>query len=889
MVRLASREYINFYILLYILLRMPFEKDEQRFEIILGRDEVDRKKFGSRGTILVGKHYVKMAQVTALSQPVYMDLNKAHVVFVCGKRGTGKCLAGDTLITLEDGLQVRIDDLADREGQILALNGKYKIVSSDREGFYRRKVNKLFRVVFRSGKEIKLTPEHPLFTLYGWKPCCELTLGTRIATPRVIPAFGNEFLEEDKIKILAYLIAEGHLGNNCVRFSNGDAKIINDFEAAIKGFDGHLEVHQHSKYDFGVVTKLPAKVDIIKRDSAGRIVQSKHYERSSIKIWLEELGLYGKLSQYKFIPDIILQLPKNKISLFLNRLFSCDGCIHKHINQWIVSYCSTSEQLIRQVHHLLLRFGIISKICSKKHAYEIVVYGANVNIFLKEIGFYGMKEIKQSLALNETIEVVRNPNVDTIPHEIWDVYAPSNWAEVGRQMGYKYPKALRESIDYAPSRQKLMQIALLDKNEEVLNLACSDIFWDEIVSMQELQGEFDVFDISVPKLHNFVANDIIVHNSYSLGVIAEGIATLPAEFSQKLSVILFDTMGIYWTMKYPNHKDESLLHEWGFEGKGIDAVKIYTPFGFFKSYKEQGIPADVAFAIKPSELQPDDWNVTFELATNDPIAVFIERVVLNLKKQKSDYDIQDILTTIRADLKEEVRIKNAAENRFLAADSWGVFSKDATPMKDLIQGGQISIIDLSCYATMANAWKIKTLVTGLICKRVFVERMIARKNEEFAAIHSAVHYIVESEKLSELPMVWLMVDEAHEFLPKEGKTGASDALVMLLREGRQPGIAMLLATQQPGKIHTDAMTQSDIILAHRLTAKIDTDALASLLQSYLRAHLDVELDNLPKLAGACIALDDVNERMFPMRVRPRFSWHGGSAPSIVKEERKFEL
>ncbi|MBI4142037.1 ATP-binding protein, partial [Candidatus Woesearchaeota archaeon] len=159
----------------------------------------------------------------------------------------------------------------------------------------------------------------------------------------------------------------------------------------------------------------------------------------------------------------------------------------------------------------------------------------------------------------------------------------------------------------------------------------------------------------------------------------------------------------------------------------------------------------------------------------------------------------------------------------------------------------------------------------------------------FASIHSAVHYIVEEERPSELPMVWIMLDEAHEFLPKDGKTASSDALIMLLREGRQPGIAMLLATQQPGKIHTDAMTQSDIILSHRLTAKIDTDALASLLQSYLRTGLDNELANLPKVPGACIAVDDVNERMFPMRVRPRFSWHGGSAPSIVKEERKFEL
>lgn len=377
--------------------------------------------------------------------------------------------------------------------------------------------------------------------------------------------------------------------------------------------------------------------------------------------------------------------------------------------------------------------------------------------------------------------------------------------------------------------------------------------------------------------------------SYSLGVVAEGIAALPPELSQKLSVVLFDTMGIYWTMKYPNHRDEMLLKEWGFEGKGIDAVKIYTPHGFFKSYREQGIPTDHPFSIKPSELQPEDWNLTFELESNDPIAVFIERVVLSLKKSGKEFDIQDIVASIRADLKEEVHIRNAAENRFLAADTWGVFRKESTPLKDLLQGGQISVIDLSCYAVLANGWKIKTLVTGILCKRVFIERMIARKNEEFDAIHSAIHYITAEEKKSELPIVWILLDEAHEFLPKDGVTPSSDALITLLREGRQPGIAMLLATQQPGKIHTDAMTQSDIILAHRLTAKIDTDALASLLQSYLRGSLDGELANLPRVPGACIVVDDVNERMYPARVRPRFSWHGGGAPSIVSAPKKFEF
>lgn len=380
--------------------------------------------------------------------------------------------------------------------------------------------------------------------------------------------------------------------------------------------------------------------------------------------------------------------------------------------------------------------------------------------------------------------------------------------------------------------------------------------------------------------------------SYCLGVIAEGIATLPEEYRSRLAVVLLDTMGIYWTMKYPNHKDEHLLQQWGMEGKGIP-VKIFTPTGFFKKYKSEGIPTDVPFSIRPYELTPEDWNLTFDINPNEPLAVFIARIILTLQKERDDYDIEDIIEAMEADPREDEHVKNAAINRFRSVEQWGVFSREATPLKEIIRGGQISILDLSPYAIMPNGWKIKHLVIGLVAEKLFKERMIVRKNEEFQSIHSAIHYLItqeeeEEEKLRsrEMPIVWLMIDEAHEFLPAQGKTSATDALITLLREGRQPGIAMVMATQQPGKIHTDAMTQSDIVLAHRLTAKVDTDAMASIIQSYLRVSLDKELALLPRVAGSCIAVDDVNERMYPMQVRPRFSWHGGGAPKIVEEKKK---
>jgi hypothetical protein len=153
-----------------------------------------------------------------------------------------------------------------------------------------------------------------------------------------------------------------------------------------------------------------------------------------------------------------------------------------------------------------------------------------------------------------------------------------------------------------------------------------------------------------------------------------------------------------------------------------------------------------------------------------------------------------------------------------------------------------------------------------------------------------MNYFGKESVKQEFPLVWLVIDEAHEFLPVKGKTLATDPLVTILREGRQPGISLILATQQPGKIHTDVMTQSDVVVAHRLTAKLDVEALGMLMQSYMREGLDKELNNLPSAKGSAIAFDDVNERVFAMKIRPRFTWHGGSSPAAYhKKEKKFEL
>lgn len=375
--------------------------------------------------------------------------------------------------------------------------------------------------------------------------------------------------------------------------------------------------------------------------------------------------------------------------------------------------------------------------------------------------------------------------------------------------------------------------------------------------------------------------------SYTMGVIAEGLAGMPMELKQNISIILLDTMGVYWTMKYENRKEAELLKPYNLDPQGFD-IKIFTPYRFYNKYREQGIPTDVPFAIQPSELDAIDWCLALGVDINSDVGVLLEKTIFKLRKVKKSYSVKDMIKATNLDESTDKHTKDALTNRLVSTEAWGLFHEKGTPISHLAHPGQVTVLDVSCYATMENGWNVKSLVVGMVSQKMFIERMLHRKNEEYEEIHASRNQFADEKRKEkqEMPLVWLVIDEAHEFLPKEGTTAASQALITLLREGRQPGISMILATQQPGKIHTDVMTQADTVIAHRITAKIDTEALGILMQSYMRKGLDIELDNLPRLKGTALIFDDTNEKLYPIRIRPRQSWHGGASPTALKQKQE---
>ena len=239
--------------------------------------------------------------------------------------------------------------------------------------------------------------------------------------------------------------------------------------------------------------------------------------------WLSELGLMGMSSHGKRVPDIVFTLERPQLALFLNRLFATDGWASTLASgQAQLGYATVNERLARQVQHLLLRFGVIAKLRqrwvkyrdARRSSWQLDVTDAgSIRTFAEEIGMHG-KEAALRRVVDSLLRRRPQSNVDHVPVEVWSLIEKAkgsmSWAELARRTGCNTSNS--HVGKRAISRDRLARIAIVLDNGELAALAHSDVFWDRITSIIGL-GEKQVYDLTIPDTHNFIANDICVHNT----------------------------------------------------------------------------------------------------------------------------------------------------------------------------------------------------------------------------------------------------------------------------------------------------------------------------------------------------------------------------------------
>ena len=399
--------------------------------------------------------------------------HRSDLIIVAGRPSMGKCAAFDTLVLAKDGSLVTLAEVYQtQEIELLTLGKNRRFHLTKPSAFVDDGIKPVFRVTTKLGRFVDTTITHPFLTVNGWKPLAELQVGEKIAVPRRLNIFGNETIPKSQFSSLI---------------------------------------------DFDNFCLFPP----------------------------------------------VFKLKKFQLALFIRYLFSLDGWVKISQGKTVCfGYSAVSEKLVRQVQHILLRFGIVSgleKVEEKRSCFShgkwhlIITDALSQKNLITDISGFDSKNFDLAKPQNFWKDGLENQVIfwDELINLMTKLPTSKNPSTKIRTVTGKSPRisqdlTITQTLFRKNSQADMEDVPLESKNvksdrfdlaqpqnfwrEELEN---RDIFWDEIVSIEPI-GEKQVYDLTVPETHNFVANDICLHNTSFAINIAHSIAA-----NLKLPIAIF--------------------------------------------------------------------------------------------------------------------------------------------------------------------------------------------------------------------------------------------------------------------------------------------------------------------------------------------------------------
>jgi replicative DNA helicase len=290
-------------------------------------------------------------------------------------------LKGDTLLMhAVSAWPSTLEDLLDRrDAAVVSMEDAALLRPAHAISFHAHAPPALYRLTTYTGRSIEATADQSFLTRHGWRQLSALSTDDAVAVVAEYPDFfGRGDTDADLVKLLAYLTAAGTRGDG-ISPPFTDVDVRGDFEAAVnsKGdacrpistVDGATQLHVHGRFG----------------------------ERSKVLDYLELVGVHELASIDMFVPDFVFGLKRDKLRLYLSRLFSVDGRIE---TSGRLIYRTTSLRMARQVQHLLARFGVVALLRGVERverggeldAVDLAICTkADVVRFIDDVGFLGEK------------------------------------------------------------------------------------------------------------------------------------------------------------------------------------------------------------------------------------------------------------------------------------------------------------------------------------------------------------------------------------------------------------------------------------------------------------------------------------------------------------------
>jgi hypothetical protein len=470
-----------------------------------------------------------------------------------------KCLDEETeVVDPVTGVPMTIGQVFKDEGvtRVLTLDEQRRVTAVPITAKVDAGLSRCLKVTFASGRSVVTTPEHPFLMPDGWRRADQLAVGETAAVPATIPFPEQPVrLPDEEVDFLAVMLAEGCYvpsQTGAVRFTTADPEVVARMRAAgerlgfairnASRYEWHLTGHARftgppdgtCACGCGQPTSLAARTRGGNYKGQPRRYADGHSSRrGAAASVLRRHGVPKALSREKALPGSIYRLPPDQLARFLGVFWMCDGTV----GEVGVSITLASERLVRQLQHLLLRFGIQSRVRFHRSSlngkpfpsWSLRVYSQCEQRFLDAIPLWGTKrERLAALCAARVRPVQANVGAPSLSAELRARLEAATrlpggradtarFAQVARRLGAGY----RFQFSHIVNRQTgCLNRPTFRAFCEVFGLAGeygwlldSDVFWDRIVSVEDV-GERHVYDLTVEPTACFVANDVIVHNTY---------------------------------------------------------------------------------------------------------------------------------------------------------------------------------------------------------------------------------------------------------------------------------------------------------------------------------------------------------------------------------------
>ena len=445
---------------------------------------------------------------------------KSDLIIIAARPGVGKCIVSSSLI--DDpitGARLTVEQFVrDRRPLVLGLSPRGRIEWRHVGDWVDSGVQPCFAVTTQTGRRIEVTRHHPFMTISGWQPLHDLVVGDAIAVPRAMPIFGKESIDPQRARLLGYFVGDGGLSSGTPGFTNIDPVIIDDFKSIVsKQFPGCHVAQRRITY---FVSAWPRVRGLAVRERVTAYLRRirRPIAKSPIIGWLTHFGLWGKKSDVKRFPDQVWRWNRETLREFLRALMSCDGTIYAMRGHPKIEFAVASEGLAKDVHHAFVRFGIVARLYRKsERCWRVQITDSEaVARYQAEIGWVGDKAGRFPPGLPQF-----RSNKGHLPNAVWALVSETassrglSWSRLAVLSGERTRSSLEgynPRTNHGLSQRRLAIFNEVLQDRRLAALANPELYWDRIVSI-EPTGNHQVYDLTVPDGANFIAEDVIVHNT----------------------------------------------------------------------------------------------------------------------------------------------------------------------------------------------------------------------------------------------------------------------------------------------------------------------------------------------------------------------------------------